>query len=204
MKALSLFLGVAALFASAHAATISVIRGTGNPGVGVSLASGTALSAGGFYIGLGTFTNAEGATAEPIINSDASLAAAIQSFDLFASTTSLTSGTTQGLITGQFTSLGNPDPSQFNSKPLYFIIGNGATLATSTQFGIFKLTAGTAFPANVVPAGSTNALIPNGTAITALEGAGSVNGNTFVLVPEPSTALLGLLGAVGLLRRRRI
>ncbi|MCW1913126.1 PEP-CTERM sorting domain-containing protein [Luteolibacter sp. GHJ8] len=205
MKALALIIGVASLIASAQAATIAVIRGTGNPGV-IAAVEGTALSAGGYSISIGTFTNTLGATEEPLITSTESLQAAIASFDTFATLTAPTSGATQGTITGQFTSLGGADPNVFNLKPIYFLVGNGATIATSTHVSIFRLTTPTAFPANVAAAGSTNATIANGAAITVVGTAGVVNGNNLglVAVPEPSASvLLGLLGVAGLIRRRR-
>ena len=89
---------------------------------------------------------------------------------------------------------------------MYFIVGNAATKAASTYWGIYSMTTPAFFPANVTAAGSTPVSIATGAAITPLANAGTVTLNSFALVPlvpEPSAALLGALGALGLLRRRR-
>jgi hypothetical protein len=205
MKALALIVGIASLFASANAATIALSRGTGNPGV-IAAVGGTSLTGGGYAISIGTFTNAGGTTEEPLITSTESLQSAIASFDVFATVLAPTSGATVGTITGSFTSLGGADPNVFNLKPIYIMVGNGATIASSTHVSIFKLTTNNAFPANVAAAGSTTVSVPNGTVFSVVGTAGSVEGNTLnlAIVPEPSAAaLLGLLGVVGLIRRRR-
>lgn len=205
MKALALIaVGIASLFASANAATIALSRGVGNPGV-IAAVNGTALSTGGYSISVGTFTNAGGVTEEPLIATTADLQAAIASFDVFATVLAPTSGATVGTITGSFTSLGGADPNVFNLKPIYFMVGNGATIGESTHVSIFKLTTNPTFPANVAAAGSTTVSLPNGTVLSVVGTAGTVDGNNLnlAIVPEPSAALLGLLGVAGLIRRRR-
>lgn len=209
MKTKTLLVAAIALLSAnfAGAATMSVLRGTGNPGIVAATDAGTPLSAGGYYMAIGTFTNALGVTEEPIITTEfSSLLAAVSAFDVFASITSPASGATIGTITGSFTATGGADPSVFNLKRVYFLIGNAATAGASTEWGIFKVTAGTSFPANVGAAGSTSVSLPNGTAATPLANAGTIVGNSFQLVssvPEPSVALLGALGVFGLIRRRR-
>lgn len=192
--ALSLF-GVAALcITSANAATIAVGRGIGNPGIIAATSGGTALSAGGYSISVGSFAT------EPTITSDfSSLLAAVASFNTFATLPSPVSGVTVGTITGSFNGNGAPDPTLFNLKPIYFVIENAG------EYGIFKVLAGTSFPANVAAVVSTSVTLSSGLAITPLANAGTVQGNNFrlVAIPEPSTMLLGALGALGLLRRRR-
>lgn len=188
-----------------NAATIAVGRGIGNPGIVASF-GGTPLSSGGYYIGVGTFTNALGVTELPTITTEfSSLLAAVASFDVFASGLAPTTGATIGTITGSFVGTGAPDTSVFNLKPIYFVIGNGTTQANSTAFGIFGTVANTAFPANVAATVSTSVTLSSGLAIAPLPNAGTVTGNGFgvVGIPEPSAALLGALGALGLLRRRR-
>jgi hypothetical protein len=196
----SKFLNFALMLASVSAvdaATIAVGRGIGNPGITAQVNGGESLSAGGFYIAVGTFTNASGATEVPAITTEfSSLLAAVAQFDVFSSVTS---------ITGSFAATGGADPSQFNLKPIYFLVGNGETKESSTAFGIFSVAAGAAFPANVAATVSNSVTLSSGASITPLLNAGTVNGNVFSLVPipEPSTALLGAIGALGLLRRRR-
>lgn len=93
---------------------------------------------------------------------------------------------------------------------VYLFIGNAATLAASTQFAIVKV--GTFADDNpfvqqytgdaAAAATAANRVIGNfDTAVNPLGGTGP--SLQLVAVPEASTALLGLLGAVGLLRRRR-
>ena len=106
----------------------------------------------------------------------------------------------------------------YTGKTIYTVVGNNTTLATSTEFAVF--TSGATFP--VVDAGgtgigaSTTVLAANvvfGKALVApvTQPNGSSTfpqgvevGATNTLIPEPSAALLGALGALGLLRRRRI
>ncbi|RYD62518.1 MAG: hypothetical protein EOP83_14405 [Verrucomicrobiaceae bacterium] len=205
MKVFSLFLGVCAiLIGSSSAATIAVGRGIGNPGA-VAAVEGSALSTGGYYFAMGTFTNTTGVTEVPVITDTASLMAARDAFDVFSALASPTSGATIGTLTGNFSGLGGADPSVFNLKPIYFLVGNAATLANSTYIGIFRITGSADFPANVQGATGPSLTLSSGASITAVAGAGSVTGNNFnlVAIPEPSVALLGLLGAVGLIRRRR-
>lgn len=196
-------LGLAA--GSASAITISLSRGSGNPGI-IASVGGTSLSAGGYYIAAGTFTNGSGVTEVPTITTDfSSLLQAVAAFDVFASVTAPISGGTVGTITGSFVGTGGATPDTFNSKPIYFLVGNQATAAASTAWGIFSMTTPVSFPANVAAAaGGPLISIGTGPTITPLANAGSVTGNSFALaVPEPSAALLGAFGALGLLRRRR-
>lgn len=95
-------------------------------------------------------------------------------------------------------------------RSLYSFIGNGATLAASTEFALVLL--GTlqedspnelSYSSN--PAGLTPLIGKLGTFTGDLGGGAgtSVTLQTQVIVPEPSAALLGMVGALGLLRRRR-
>ena len=209
MKYNSLLLIACSLVSTAvlsNAATITLSRGSGNPGV-IASADGVALSTGGYYWATGTFTNTSGATEVPVITTAfSSLLAAVAAFDVFASSTASAAGATIGTITGSATGSGGSDASVFNSKPMYLLVGNGITQATSTFFGIFSMTTPQAFPANVAAAGTTVVSIPNGASITPLLNAGTVSGNSFQLVatvPEPSSVVFGAIGVLGLLRRRR-
>ena len=200
-KSILLIAGSLALMSVvSNAATISLSRGTGNPGIIAS--ASTALSTGGYYIGVGTYASV------PVVTTDtATLLTAVNNLNLFASVVAPISGATIGTMTGSFTSTGGATPSDFNLQQMYFIVGNAATKAASTYWGIYRMTTPAFFPANVTAAGSTAVPIPNGAAITPLANAGTVTLNSFALVntaiPEPSAALLGAFGALGLLRRRR-
>lgn len=101
----------------------------------------------------------------------------------------------------------------FQNQSMYVFVGNGATYATSTQFLVLKST----FTFNPAESGVTTFAKTFTTAnSTALIGSSVTNvfttntdasqtpgWSTAALVPETSTALLGALGALGLLRRRR-
>lgn len=101
----------------------------------------------------------------------------------------------------------------FVGNPMFVIVGNAATLTASTDFIVSN--SGVNFAAEVEGVGgTTSALFKDGTILrgittTVSGGAGptaSQNGQpgvTFGVIPEPSAALLGALGALGLLRRRR-
>ena len=110
-----------------------------------------------------------------------------------------------------------PGDTTFTGKSIYTIFGNGTTLANSTALAVYK--SGATFPVvngSGNGATSTNntytaATVVFGTLVTltpATEPGGPSGGITFAqgvqLIPEPSAALLGALGVLGLLRRRRI
>jgi len=103
--------------------------------------------------------------------------------------------------------------SAFANQSIYTILGNGTTIGNSTEFVIYKH-AGT-FQIDDADANDKtfNATLGGAGGAYLM---GSVTGGTVeiagqpfpqvemaVAVPEPSAALLGLLGAVGLIRRRR-
>jgi MYXO-CTERM domain-containing protein len=103
----------------------------------------------------------------------------------------------------------------FSNKNIYLFAGNGATLATSTQFLVLKTTTLFTDAQDALPTALTVTVRPDATS-TALFGTTNANvwttnsdaittaGWTMAApVPEPSAALLGALGALGLLRRRR-
>jgi hypothetical protein len=97
-------------------------------------------------------------------------------------------------------------------RTLYSFFGNGASLAASTLFGLIQ----TGTIGNDVPFEQAYSSNP-GLAAPILGTVGSFTGNaggqgsatyrTIIMapaIPEPSAALLGAIGALGLLRRRRI
>jgi hypothetical protein len=124
----------------------------------------------------------------------------------------------------------DPATNTVRNQPIYIRVFNAATLGASTNAGIFRTTTLT-YPSDFAPASvnaanpslstdawtyvnpttnwAFNAPIGSITASASLGFAGNPSverfGNKFVLgaIPEPSvTALLGLLGLVGLRRKR--
>lgn len=105
----------------------------------------------------------------------------------------------------------------FSNRSIYFFAGNGSTFLNSTQFLVAKMDTETFLPGDDV----TNAIIPkvitinpaNSTVLIGSEIANVWTTNSdastnagwqmAALVPETSTSLLGALGALMLLRRRR-
>jgi hypothetical protein len=107
--------------------------------------------------------------------------------------------------------------ANFQGKDVVVLIGNNSNLSLSTEIALFSFV-GTTFAApdgvtgNLAQAFAlTAASVPtigNKITVTTQPIAGNtyVNGVSMVstTIPEPSAALLGALGALGLLRRRRI
>jgi hypothetical protein len=193
----------------AHGATVISIKNyatLNTVGVPILDTTGNAItSAGGRGISIGYFTTGfDFATAT---------AATIKSnFTIFGSTTSFTQN-------GMFnTSISVPLPANdtsFTGKTIYTVIGNAATTAAASAFAV--MTANVLFP--TVDAGSNGAATSLTTAashvvfgqlmapVTQPSGTATYPQGVQILteaVPEPSAALLGALGALGLLRRRRI
>ncbi|MCX6876503.1 MAG: hypothetical protein NTW21_22245 [Verrucomicrobia bacterium] len=124
------------------------------------------------------------------------------------------------------TAIGRTIDSDFAGKNMYVFVGNNTTYANSTEFLILKTTftfntadsGPTPFTNTITTANSapvTNGLASGdplyrslGTVVSDVRTTGTdvsvtPGWQTAVLVPETSTALLGALGALGLLRRRR-
>lgn len=176
MKLLTI-LGVAAIctITSSNAATVSV---TGGFGTGVlvtvdGLSSTYSLDVGGFESNIFT------AFASPAVNKAA--------------------GTK---IAGSFAGVG---PASLNSDAIF--------LRITTPVGFVILNSAAAFPADTSSAlgSSTVSFTSSASGSVVSFGGGDVSGASFLTannlnftaVPEPSAALLGMIGALGLLRRRR-
>lgn len=121
-----------------------------------------------------------------------------------------------GVFTGNVTSSLGAYPTNFSGAAAYMLVGNNSTIANSTAIAVYSLPGQVFTPtvggvANVsingtvagnwlygiqVPV-STQTTVPSSAYTTGIE-------LTSISVPEPSTALLGALGVLGLLRRRRI
>lgn len=101
----------------------------------------------------------------------------------------------------------------FAGENIYVFVGNATTYELSTEFLVLKTTFtfnDTEFGAlpftKTINTGNSSALIGTQVAnvfTTGSDASQTPGWNTAVLVPEPSTSLLGALGALALLRRRR-
>jgi hypothetical protein len=174
----------------------------------VASVEGTPLSGGGYYIGVGSFDTV------PVIPAGTKdISSFVTTMNLFASNLSPTAvGNTQGTIVGAFAGIGGANPSKFNNKQIYVVVGNAATALASTHWAIMTTTTNILFPADVTTSSTAtisfgsianSVMVPN--AGTEIDNTSPVKDRiALVGVPEPSAALLGALGALGLLRRRRI
>jgi hypothetical protein len=208
-------------FASTSAAIIqvsSVPNLSGGSGDYLVVNSGGNLLSSGFA-GTGGFSSNDVAVATLITNND--YAGLIAAFTPFIGTDNFVLGTAAvlGAVPGAFTiSVGSFDPTSFIGQSLYTFIGNGATLATSTEYGLFRHT-GTLAADPAAPSLPTEYFMDlnNGTSLIGTFGTknnvtdanlGIDNATvaTYQLVnsvPEPSTLLLSAIGVLGLLRRKR-
>jgi hypothetical protein len=182
--------------------------------------SSTALS--GTIIAVGWYDAGFDVAGAVAVNDYASLSSA-SNFNVL--TSALSGDTTSAFgsnIAGYFETpnqnYGAPTAGMLASPQLYILFGNGATLASPTSE--YALVRFNEFIDPDVPFADSNTLnltggsyaILAGTTGTAVVNLSSVGGSAtesntslnLVAVPEPSAALLGALGMVGLLRRRRM
>ena len=184
MNAVRSLLLLGALSGLSQAATITVTSGL--PAQGFLVASGGTQTA-NHLVAVGNFNTTTTA------------------FDVFA-----TAQTDTDKVNGVFAATG---PASFNGTIIDVFVGLGATIAeaqTSGNWVVIRTNANTAFPADVSGTGASTpsinipanvTIIGKGNAQHGFTTIGGVNAINFV--PEPSVALLGALGLLGLVRRRR-
>ncbi len=107
-------------------------------------------------------------------------------------------------------------PASLNNSLINIFIGSGTDIASSgSSWVILGSTSATLFPPDVTAATNVTFAAANTNTVTFVAKGDTNNGFTapvgatggnlnLVTIPEPSAALLGALGALGLLRRRRI
>ncbi|RYZ90968.1 MAG: hypothetical protein EOP06_07290 [Proteobacteria bacterium] len=142
---------------------------------------------------------------------------------LLTNYTTLTSGLTGGpsetlgaaLAPGYIELAADDQPSITGNNPLigrslYSFIGNAATLALSTEFALVLLgTIQEDLPNELSYSSNPGGISPLIGKLDSFTGEAAAGTGTYVtlqtqvIVPEPSAALLGMVGALGLLRRRR-
>jgi len=210
MKTLSkiVIIALASTCLSQAAVTINAANFTNlSTGLPVLDASGVPLTSGNRSWSVGYFA--------PSFNfADATASSIISGFTIFGTTN--TNFSFNGAFSGSEAVALPANDATFTGKTIYTVVGNGATVAGSTAFAV--LTANVLFPvvdgaANGLATSST--LAPSNVVFGKVLNSGSFTqpaGGSFpsgvqvltAAIPEPSAALLGALGALGLLRRRRI
>jgi len=227
MKAKSLiWASLLALCSSSFAATYTINNGSTTTASGIGTSDGSifrnsttvgsalggtngGISAGPGVIGLGIFSteSLSGLTASQLV----------ASFTQFGSLGTFSAGGPTG-ARGVF-SIGMPNVTiggnaTFENKNMFLFVGNGTTFANSTEFLVLKNTKTFVAGDDAVPTGVTVSFTTSNS--TLLFGANAANifttstdtsitpgWTTVAPVPEPSVALLGVLGLFGLIRRRR-
>lgn len=142
----------------------------------------------------------------------ASVAEVLNTFTAFGSIGFFGAGA-PGFFTGGVSGpLVNADA--FVGNNVYVVIGNGVDLNSSTEFAVWKAEtnpAGNVFtadnpiggPSEVVVLTGTGSLLVGSVVNFDVPNFGNQPGIGLAAIPEPSAILLGALGMVGLLRRRR-
>ena len=190
----------------------NVASGTSNDVLIETKATGALLNGG--IVAIGWFTGGAPSSNLALItttisnfNMQASVLAGSYSVDLGGSYAGYYQGS---LVTGSTILTGNP----LIGQGVYLFAGNASTLAASTEYAIVKVGTYTAedaaFP-NQYTANASSVLTPSNRVIGTLDSVGNPLGGTsqslkldaVAPIPEPSAALLGALGVLGLLRRRR-
>jgi hypothetical protein len=215
IKSLSLLLTIGLAAISNAAVTFNFATQTGSAngpnGLPIVDASGAAIlnSTNSIFASIGYLTAGGDSTAQSVLSRFVAL-------DSTPLTPSLVTGSTprNGLINGaDYTSATNVYPAGFQGKTAVVLIGNSSVLSSSTSIALFTFGAFEApdgLGNKVQSFALTSASVPTlGTlkAVTTQPVAGNafVNGVSLVpvAIPETSTSLLGALGALALLRRRR-
>jgi hypothetical protein len=213
---------IAALVASAGMAqgvTYTVTNNLGLNASAVTTSTGVRLTGNGAnstqigYAAFGVFTSDEDVLAA---TTGAQLNTAFTSFGsnggLFNNPATPTNF--EGLFSRQGT-LSGANLTEFTGENVYLIITNGTSITNGTEFLVFKFDAtyigtgtdtGQTITLNFDTTDSAGTLLIGniGPSIT-VGGLDTSSEASFQLaaIPEPSAALLGMLGALGLLRRRR-
>ena len=177
------------LCGSLHAATITISPGFGTNGLLVT-SDGVAVAS--QFVAIGSYS------------------AGTSTFTQFGNT-----NTDTGTVNGIFDAVA---PTTVNGQVIHLYVSSvnpgsidSTDLAAGGSWAIFRTSTSTLFPADVSSVlATTTATFSNfTTAVLVAQSSnfGAVGNNTVnfgAVIPEPSAALLGAIGALGLLRRRRI
>jgi MYXO-CTERM domain-containing protein len=216
MKSLFLSLGTALLTAigTAQGAVIFTIANftgstSGPNGLPIVDSTGIPVAAGGAFASIGYFDSGT-------VFAGASVSVLLEAFNAVDAAPVGITASRPGLFNGQdYNDAGNVYPAGFQGKQGYIVIGNSANLANSTALAVFSLGSVFSTPAADQTASYTIQLTSAPSSLVygtlrPMDPGAQPNPLTTTpftqgvqMVPEPSVALLGLLGVAGLLRRRR-
>jgi hypothetical protein len=219
-KSIQFLLGVLLLPCISKAGTV-IATDINNPSTDIVVASTTSVALSGTIVAVGWYNTGFDVNAAVTANNYASLSSASNFNVLVTTLTGETSNDFSSDIAGFYATTqqdyGTPTVDMLG-KQLYVLFGNGATLAAATtQYALVRfndtIDADTPFAdSNTLQLSGGSYSILAGTTGTAIVDLSSIGGSAnesntslnLVAIPEPSTGLLGALGMVGLLRRRRV
>jgi hypothetical protein len=226
MKKLTLLAAATLLSATASQAATYTITNSSGPVNTQSIVTSSGAFANSGTVVIGTYLG----TAPTLSTATSTMEDILDGFTTVATGSLGTSGSGVTTIHGVFSiqtsgtdpldDLTAPAAAAWVGKNFFAIIGNGATIEESTEVLIFRFTnytipntESTILTLNMRPADANS----GGSVYGGFGGvgnylldpspgnAGTANStfNMVAVVPEPSAALLGMIGALGLLRRRR-
>ena len=206
-KKLTIAAAFAAMLCSAQGA--SIVTGTGfAAGVRLQSLSGSLITT--------TVQYAVGSVSGQLPSSTATFAEIRSGFKEFARTTAngdaagakITNGTAMTATAGA----AGTTVDDFNTRQIYVLIGNTPNLDNATEYAFYTGTTASGtnwlFPADVTAASSVNAIAGSPALINTIVGTeiDNATGNDYLKlygIPEPTSAVLALMGVLGLARRRR-
>jgi len=198
---------LAASCCAGFAATVALNKGL-SPGFTVQNTSGTATAS---FLFIGSFSTAP---TTPLDGNYQTIITSFRSFDVVADAVSIGSGAVIGATAASWANTPST-PANFNGLQMYMLVSNNADYTLATQFGLFTNSPATNFVADTTTATSSNYNVGTFASNVVVAGAGVMVDNatgadvmklvnvSAAAVPEPSAVLLGAIGALGLLRRRR-
>lgn len=194
-----------ALFAATAISQAVVVNVSTGFDVGFIDNAGNPIAADTGYVGVGTVSDLT-------LLTPADLQGGTSTFNAFGSSITFGNAGFEGFVTGDISGPRVADGDAFANQGIFVVLGNGATLAESTEFAVvdassivFPVDDGAPTPAEASVAIATTSNLVLGS----LNGTYSVAGLDIpaiqmVAIPEPSAALLaGLAFVGGLVRRRR-
>lgn len=213
---------------SSYGAIYNVTNGTTATSNGIAPTSGLLVSNPAASAEVGTFTGFFSptnpgvygfgifGTTDGAITAATSLSSIVNAFTIFGTTDTFNTGGAPTNQRGLFAHSQNAvvTGSSFSGKNIYLLVGNGASFGASTQLLVLKNSALFTDAQDAVPT-AQNITFSTATATllfgrnladvktTGTDASVTPGWGTATAVPEPSAALLGAVGALGLLRRRR-